>query len=204
MIRAVQLYTFLEYCNNSPLEKEILECGVGVWNSSVEPLLVRFYAHGYEIHGVEISDERAAAAREYCEAHQVDADIRTGNMRRLPFEDASMSFVFSYNTIFHMTKAEVAIAMGEIERVLKPRGLCFVNFLSVDSDTYGKGEEIGKGEFVEHGGGAEALHVYYEDAEADASFGGFEVLHKEKRVMEWLAGAVRRVRAYIDYIARKA
>jgi hypothetical protein len=32
---------------------------------------------------------------------------------------------------------------------------------------------------------------------------GAEVLHKEKRVWEWLAGKERRVRAYIDYIARK-
>jgi hypothetical protein len=93
--------------------------------------------------------------------------------------------------------------MGEIERVLKPAGLCFVNFLSVESDSFGKGKAIGKGEFLEREGDEEFLHVYYEDREAEEYFGGFEVLHKEKRVWEWLRGGKRRVRAYIDYIAKK-
>ena len=203
MIRAVQLYTFLEHCNNSPLNKEILECGAGVWDPSVEPLLVRFNKHGYKVHGIEISDERVAAACEYCKAHQVDAEIHEGDMRHLPFDNASMSFVFSYNTIFHMTKIDVSIAMGEVERILKPGGMCYLNFLSVESDTYGKGKEIGRGEFLEREGDSEALHVYYEDSEAEVYFGGFEVLHKEKRVREWLAGNERRARAYIDYIVRK-
>ena len=48
MIRAVQLYTFMEYCNNSPLEKEILECGAGI-SPSLEPLLVRFFEAGYRL-----------------------------------------------------------------------------------------------------------------------------------------------------------
>lgn len=203
MIRAVQLYAFLEYCNNSPLEKEILECGAGVWDPSIEPLLVRFYEQGYRIYGIEISDERREAAVAYCKTHHVDADIRAGDMRQLPFENESMSFVFSYNTIFHMPKADVEIAMQEIERVLKPVGLCFVNFLSIESDSYGHGEEIGSGEFVTREGEIEALHVYYADHEADKYFSGFEVLHKEKRIREWLAAQERRVRAYIDYIARK-
>ena len=203
MIRAVQLYTFLEHCKNSPLNKDILECGAGVWDPSLEPLFVRFSKHGFKVHGIEISDERAAAAREYCKAHQVDAEIHQGDMRDLPFDNESMSFVFSYNTIFHMTKTDVSIAMGEIERILKPRGLCFVNFLSVDSDTYGKGKEIGSGEFLEREEDSGSLHVYYEDNEADVYFGGFEVLFKEKRVRARLEGNQRYTRAYIDYIVRK-
>jgi ubiquinone/menaquinone biosynthesis C-methylase UbiE len=203
VIRAVQLYTFLEFCNNSSLNKEILECGAGVWDSSVEPLLVRFSKYGYQLHGIEISKERAAAASEYCENHGVEAAIREGDMRQLPFDNESMSFVFSYNAIFHMPKADIAVAVGEIERVLKPGGLCFVNFLSVESDTYGTGEEIASGEFLEREGGEDALHAYFEDDEADAYFGGFELLHKEKRVTERLVGTEWRVRGYIDYIARK-
>jgi ubiquinone/menaquinone biosynthesis C-methylase UbiE len=203
MIRAVQLFAFLGYCNDSVLEKKILECGAGVWDSSVEPLLVRFYKHGYVIHGIEISKERAAASRDYCEANDVKVDICQGDMRQLPFENKEMSFAFSYNTIFHMTKADVAIAMGEIERVLKPGGLCFVNFLSVESDSFGRGEEIGEGEFLEQEGGGKALHAYYKINEADRYFDRFDVVHKENRVTEWLIGKDKVVRGYIDYIARK-
>jgi ubiquinone/menaquinone biosynthesis C-methylase UbiE len=202
MIRAVELYTFLDYCNNTLLEKEVLECGAGI-SPSLEPLLVRFFDYGYETHGIEISDERLKNALEYCEENELDLDIRKGDMRQIPFGDESMSFVFSYNTIFHMRKDDIGFAMDEINRILKPEGLCFVNFLSVDSQTFGVGEEVGKGEYVDKRNGEDVLHAYFEDDEPDPYFVGFEVLHKEKRVRELLTDGKKNIRAYIDYIAMK-
>ena len=35
---------------------------------------------GFVTHGIEISEERIAAARNYCQAHGVEADIRQGDM----------------------------------------------------------------------------------------------------------------------------
>ena len=202
MIRAVPLYTFLEHCNSSPLEKEVLECGAGVW-SSYEPLLVRFYAHGYKTHGIEISDERLAVAQRYGAENGMALDISKGDMREIPFEDESMSFIFSYNTIFHMTKADIAIAMREIERVLKPGGLCFVNFMSVDDGSCGEGQQLGKGEFVQDEAGGKTVHTYYADDEPDVYFSNFDMLHKEKRILErWIEGE-KYSQAYIDYIAQK-
>ena len=202
MIRAVELYTFLDYCNNTLLEKEVLECGAGV-SPSLEPLLVRFFDYGYETHGIEISDERLKNALEYCEENELDLDIRKGDMRQIPFGDESMSFVFSYNTIFHMRKDDIGIAMDEIKRILKPEGLCFVNFLSVDSQSFGIGEKVGKGEFVDKRNGEDVLHAYFEDNEPDPYFAGLKVLHKEKRVRELLIDGKKNIRAYIDYIAMK-
>ena len=202
MIRAVELYTFLNYCNNSPLEKEVLECGAGI-SPSLEPLLVLFFDYGYDTHGIEISEERLLNAEEYCEENELDLDIRKGDMRQIPFADESMSFVFSYNTIFHMTKEDIGTAMEEIERVLKPEGLCFVNFLSVDSKTKETGKQLGKGESLEHENEKETEHSYFEDDEPDVYFSGFEVLHKEKRIREWLMDEEKHIRAYIDYIAKK-
>ena len=202
MIRAVELYTFLDYCNNSSLEKEVLECGAGV-STDLEPLLVRFFDYGYETHGIEISEERLLAAQDYCIENELDLDIREGDMRKIHFEDESMSFVFSYNTIFHMTKQDIGTSMAEMQRVLKPGGLCFVNFLSVDSQTYDQGEKIGEGEFREQFDGMEFMHSYFEDEEPDLFFAGFDVLHKEKRIRDQLIEGNRHVRAYIDYIAKK-
>ncbi len=202
MIRAVELYTFLNYCNNTLLEKDVLECGAGI-SPSLEPLLVRFFDYGYETHGIEISDERLMNALEYCEENELDLDIRKGDMRQIPFEDESMSFVFAYNTIFHMPKDDIGIAMDEIKRVLRSGGVCFVNFLSVDSQTFGIGEEVGRGEYLEKHNDEDALHSYFEDDEPDPYFIGFEVLHKEKRIRDWLLDGKRNIRAYIDYIAMK-
>ena len=161
MIRAVQLFTFLEYCNDSGLKKEILECGAGVWEG-LEPLLVRFHKRGYLTHGIEISEQRLSAAIKYCQEHNMDIDLRKGDMRQLPFGDGTMSFVFSYNAIFHMNKADIATALGEIKRVLKPEGLCFVNFLSTDDRGYGSGKQRGPGEFLQIEAREETLHSYFQ------------------------------------------
>jgi len=202
MISAVELYTFLNYCNNSPLDKGILECGAGI-DSSQEPLLVRFFDYGYETHGIEISEERLFNAREYCKENELDLNIRKGDMRQIPFDDEAMSFVFTYNKFFHMTKDDIGLVMGEIKRVLKPEGLCFVNFLSVDSLTFGVGEEIEKGEYVVKQDDEDLLQSYFEDDEPDPYFADFKVLHKEKRIREWLERGERKSQAYIDYIAMK-
>jgi ubiquinone/menaquinone biosynthesis C-methylase UbiE len=99
MFRAVQLYTFLEYCESSSLEKEVLDCGAGVGYFH-EPPLMRFFEFDYKTYGIDISSERVEIARKFCEEHQIDLNIRQGDMRELPLEDESMSFVFSYNTIY--------------------------------------------------------------------------------------------------------
>ena len=202
MIRAVQLYTFLQYCNDSPLPKEILECGAGI-HSSLEPLLLRFHGHGYVTHGIEISAERLAAAVKFFRESGIDVDLRLADMRAIPYGDASMSFCFSYNSIFHMSKEDVASSMREILRVLRPGGLCFVNFLSVDSSAYGQGTELGPGEFLGREAGRETIHSYFKDSEPDAYLDDFSLLYKEKRVRERMAGDEMFARSYIDIIAQK-
>ena len=169
----------------------------------MEPLLVRFFDYGYDTHGIEISEERLLATQDYCTENELDLDIRKGDMRQIPFADESMSFIFSYNTIFHMTKQDIGNAMAEIHRVLKPQGLCFVNFLSVDSQRFGQGVEIGDGEFQEEQEGMEFMHSYFKDDEPDPYFVDFAVLHKEKRIRDQLISGERNIRAYIDYIAMK-
>ena len=78
-----------------------------------------------------------------------------------------------------------------------------MNFLSVDCDSFGKGEEVGKGEFLELVCSGETIHTYHEDSEPDEYFGGFGMLHKEKRIRELWINGERHTRVYIDYIAKK-
>ncbi|MEW5871842.1 MAG: class I SAM-dependent methyltransferase [Chloroflexota bacterium] len=202
-MRAPQLFTFLEHCEDSSLEKEILECGAGIW-PSLEPLFVRFQERGYVVHGIDISPERLAAAQQYCTDNHLDVDLRQGDMRQLPFDDRSISFVYAYNTIFHMRKSDVAVAMQEIERVLKPGGLCFVNFLSHADCGFGTGERVGDGEYAQIEAGEAVIHSYYDAQEAELYFAAFDLLHKENRLLErWFEDGERLVQGYIDYIGRK-
>ena len=202
MLRAPQLYMFLMHCEATPLPKEILECGAGV-REGYTPLFTRFAQRGYKVRGIELSEARLQHAKDYCEAHGIDADLRAADMRELPFEDASIPFLYSYNAIFHMTKADIAASMKEIQRVLMPNGHCFVNFASVDDEYCGVGRELGPGEFEQTEGGETVIHSYYEANEAAALFDGMIIDHMERRVVTRRFSDGPFTAGFIDFVARQ-
>ena len=201
MLRAPQLNTFLEYCEAAPVKKEVLECGAGC-RSDLVPLFARFAARGYAVRGIEVSKPRLDHARAYCDDHGIDADLRIGDMRNLPYADGSIPFVFAYNTIFHMPKGDIARSMMEIRRVLPSGGYCFVNFASVDDHRYGDGEEVEPGVFRQRAGDDDSTHSFYDVDEADALHEGLVIEHRERRVLTHRFRGRPITLGYIDYIAR--
>ncbi|UCE65813.1 MAG: class I SAM-dependent methyltransferase [Candidatus Zixiibacteriota bacterium] len=178
------------------MEKSILDCGAGGTN----PPLSLFYQHGFAIFGIEIQENALAEARLFCRENKMPLNIIRGDMRMIPFADETFGFAYSYNAIFFMTKPDIKTVIGEMERVLKPHGLCFVNFKSVDDPD--------DRAFCETGFARRLLNSErfskFEDEEADSYFGDFEILRKEKRLIDKkLENRDRLKQAFIDYIARK-
>lgn len=192
---ATPLYEFLRQCNASPLEKKILDCGAG----GEQPPLSLFYQYGYRTCGVEIAEEALAKAQQFCMDKGMLLNIFRGDMRDIPFASEEFSFVYSFNAIFFMTKPDIAKAMGEIERVLKPEGLCYVNFKSIDDPDHRP--------FCETAPLIRLLRserfAMHEDDEADAYFGNFDILRKEKRSIDKAHGKERLRQVVIEYIAKK-
>jgi ubiquinone/menaquinone biosynthesis C-methylase UbiE len=197
-----QLTTFLLYCNGTELEKKILDCGAG----GRRPPLAIFKDQGYETMGLEISDQSLERTREFESEFGYDLHIQKGDLREIPLKDESMSFVYSYNTIFHLPKAEIKAALHEFNRVIKPGGLCFINLLTTEDHGYGEGEEIRPGEFQQEEMGEQVLHCYHKKDEAEAYFAeaGFDVVYKEirKRIGPSRAGG-KITLGYVDYIVEK-
>jgi len=88
---------------------------------------------------------------------------------------------------FFMTKPDIAQAMGEIERVLEPEGLCYVNSQSVDDpddrlfcETSPPSRLLKSERFAKH-----------KDDEADAYFEHFGVLRKAKTLIDKAHGGRR-------------
>jgi ubiquinone/menaquinone biosynthesis C-methylase UbiE len=190
VIWATPLYKFLRYCNDSSLDKTVLDCGAG----GDDPPLQLFYEYGYKTFGVEVSEDPFRQAKKFCKEHSMELNILKGDMRSLSFKSRSFSFAYSFNAIFFLTKKDIAISMKEIERVLKPNGLCFVNFISVDEPDKGPFCKpfLGNLRFSKH-----------EDDEPDRYFDNFDIIHKEKRIIEKRVHGKRSVQAYLDYIAKK-
>jgi ubiquinone/menaquinone biosynthesis C-methylase UbiE len=193
---ATPLYEFLRQCNASPLEKCVLDCGAG----GATPPLSLFYGHGYRTFGIDITEDAWREAQRFCAENSMPLNILGADMRSIPFPDESFSFVYSFNAIDFMTKPDIGLAMREITRVLKPQGLCYVNFLSVDDAESWE-------PFCETGPAVDLLKSegfsHFEDDEADVFFETYEILRKEKRLVEkpWHGRIMKQ--ADIGYIAKK-
>ena len=196
VIWATPLYEFLRLCNASSLAKEVLDCGAGGSN----PPLSLFYQYGYKTYGIEIAEEALTEAQRFCEENDMALNIICGDMRNIPFPSERFSFVYSYNAIDFMTKPDIAVSMREITRVLKSDGLCYVNFLSVDDAESWE-------PFCETATAKDLLKskgfAHFEDDEADVYYEAFEIVRKEKRLVEKLWEGRRLKQADVEYLARK-
>ncbi|MBU3192273.1 methyltransferase domain-containing protein [Clostridium bowmanii] len=199
IFRQTQLYKFLNYCNEINLEKSVLDCGAG---GNCPPLAL-FLECGYKTYGIEISNSQIERAKNFSKEHNVELNISKGDIRKLTFEDESISYIYSYNTIFHMKKEDIAKAVAEIKRVLKPGGICFINFLSVNDCDYGHGEQVGEGEFLQSEGDEKVIHTYYNIQEAETHFKDMKILFKENRILERIYEGEKIKQGYIDYIVQK-
>lgn len=198
-ISAFPLYNFLKYCNNNSNEKVILDCGAGGSN----PPLSLFYEFGYKTYGVEISEEQLKRADIFCNEHKIDLNIIHGDMKNLPFDNEFFSFLFSYNTSVHMRKDDFLLALDEFYRVLKYGGLCYVNFLSEECDSFGKGKQIGEGQFIQTDNNEVTLYCHYTDNQVEKYFSKFEIIYKEKRIIQRKIENEKYTSAYYDYILLK-
>jgi len=188
------VYTFLEFIDrdqrrkDAPLEKKVLDCGAG----GAKPPLGLFYNHGYEVHGIDISDDQIIKAKEFGAKHRMELHICKGDMRNIPFEDEFFSFVFEYYSICHLTKEDIQTAIKEMTRVLKKDGLLFLGFMSDESWPI-FGEEKKSGEFwLSERDDDIVVHSVFTDDETDEYLAGFNIVWKEKRI-SWIGESYRDV-----------
>ncbi|MGD9002247.1 MAG: class I SAM-dependent methyltransferase [Anaerolineae bacterium] len=183
---AIPVYGFLSLITanrgegTAPTGRRILDCGAG---GPVPPLAL-FHQHGFEGWGIDTSQEQLDRASQFCQEHDIDLHLRKGDMRRIPFEDESFDYVYEHYSMCHLSKLDTALAVGEMDRVLKRGGLCFLGVIS--ADTWPKslfGKETAPGEYQGEEGGEDAVvHSMFTDQEADELVSGWEVVSKKKHL----------------------
>jgi ubiquinone/menaquinone biosynthesis C-methylase UbiE len=174
------LYDFLNLIQSSTLEKKILDCGAG----GPHPPLSLFSKFGFEAYGIDISSEQIRKAERYGKEMGIVLHLREGDMRDLPFGDKSFSFVYTQNSLCHLTKEEATKSIHEMGRVLRPEGYLMVDFMSTDCSFYDDdtlGEQINPGEFqyIDEDG-ERILHTFYTEEETEPLLHELEIIKKVK------------------------
>ena len=196
--RDYSILSFLQECNKSLLQKKILDCGAG----GLTPPLAIFFKEGYETHGIEILESRINQSVKYAKEHNMNLNIRKGDIRELPYDNETFSFVFSHHTVNHLVKTDIKKAINEMIRVLKPEGLLYINFPSVDCASFNPDFDTSNGELIQLDNGQEVIHCFFQDNEADYYFNNLTIISKNKWQLlinkDWFDNI-----AMIDYIAQK-
>jgi len=193
------LYKFLNFALNNNVEKSILDCGAG---GPLPPITI-FKRYGFSCFGIEISDKKLTESQRYSKDNNIELGIIKGDMRNIPFKENAFGFVYSYNSIMHLSKLDAKRAILEFKRVLKPGGYVFVNFLSMEDCSYGKGDKVGDDEFKQIEHGDEVIHTFYKDDEPDKYFENMDVFFKEKRKIFLKNNGNLHIQSYLEYIAKK-
>lgn len=203
IIWPLSIYRFLKLIDQIELEKNVLDCGAG----GPRPPLALFHDYGYETYGIDISESAITASKKFARERGMELNIIKGDMCEIPFSDASFSFLFSQNSLCHLTKKDTMTAIREMVRVLKPGGYMLVDFMSTESSYYGSaslGAEVGVGEYQYiDDDGNKVLHCFHNDDEPNKYFTKMKVAHKVKTISENLNGPALNVDVRLEYYATK-
>lgn len=199
IFKQTSLYKFLMYCNDTNMYKVVLDCGAG----GECPPLALFNEYGYLTTGIEMDLGQIEKANNYAKKNGKQLKIEQGDMRKLNFDNEYFSFVYSYNSVFHMSKEDVFKSVNEMKRVLKPNGLLFVNFLTVRDFRCGTGVDLGQNQYEQFDDNIPVIHSYFEESEADKYFEDMKILYKESRVLERFFEGERIRQGFVDYIVEK-
>lgn len=201
IIRQIPLYRFLKYCNETSMERTVIDCGAG---GNCPPLSL-FADYGYKTIGIEFNEKQIKEAEKFAYNKGQNLNIIKGDMRNLIFDDNMFSFLYSYNSVFHMSKADIQKSINEFYRVLKPGGLMFVNFLTTSDFRCGDGESLGHNQYNQIEEGTSIIHSYFDENEPDKYFeiNEMDIVYKEIRVLERIYEGKKIKQGYVDYIAKK-
>lgn len=182
---ATAVYRFLSILHasldagDSLTGKKILDCGAG---GPVPPLAV-FAEQGLDAYGIDISHVQVSKAQEFAAQSNLSIQLQTGDMRQMPFDDDTFDYVYEHYSMCHLTKADTAIAIEEMKRVLKPGGIAFLGVVSQDCwplSSYGEERSPGERWMIE--GGEETCHALFTDQESDQLLAAWDIAFKEKAI----------------------
>jgi len=96
-------------------DDRVLEVGCGMGT-----MAMNWSRAGVRMTAVDLNEVAAAQTRRRMELAGLEADVRQADARRLPFDDGTFSYAYSWGVLHHSPDVEASVT--ELMRVLKPGG----------------------------------------------------------------------------------
>ena len=121
-IRAIQKDENMRWkLKYAPSHGRFLEAGCGVGQ-----YVLYFNKIGFDIKGIDISKETVGKSIEEATELGFDSDLfEVGDVRKLPYENNSLSYYLSMGVVEHFREGPMT-ALTEAYRVLKPGGIAYI------------------------------------------------------------------------------
>jgi ubiquinone/menaquinone biosynthesis C-methylase UbiE len=194
-----EIYDLLYFCDKYNVGKEVLDCGAG----GNYPKLAYFAQKGYDLYGIDSSEEALENAKRFAQKNNIEINFKKADIRDIPYQDESFDVVFSYNTIFHMRKVEIKKAVNEIIRVLKTKGMGYINFIDIEDDIHRTDKEESPGEFISSGEGYHTIHTLLTSDECEEMLVDVKILEKQRKFISCLDTDYPKNYTYLDYFFQK-
>lgn len=156
-----------------------LGCGIGRH-------VLHMARRGLKPTGLDSSPAAIEQVRQAAEAEDLACELTVADFESLPFEDDEFDYVLAFNVVYHGTEASIARVLGEIRRVLRPRGIYQSTMLSKRNAEYGLGVETSPNSFRRPEADDDKVHdhLYADERDLLRLHEGFALLSAEDREHE--------------------
>lgn len=157
---------------------KVLIPGIGYGRNAVP-----FLEKGMRVTGIEISETAVKIAKEEM---GIDAVIHHGSVTDMPFDSEVYDGVFCYAVIHLLAEEERKKLIADCNKQLASGGVMIFVAVSTKAPSYGKGVEIGRNRYEQHGG----VQIYFYDEESIkeefAGYGLKEIREVSENGMQFL------------------
>ena len=119
-IPSIESYYLLNRWENLGF-KSFLDLGCGLGRHTV-----LFASNGFDTYGFDISSDGLNKTKEWLDSLGLKANLVEGDMLSLPYTDELFDSILCRNVISHQDTCGVKKIIGELKRVLKPGGECYL------------------------------------------------------------------------------
>ena len=148
-------------------------CGIGAYTLALA-------SHGFCVKAFDLSESAVRIAREGLARFGYDVEFRVADILHTGYEHDAFDGAFAHSVLDHMTRADAALALNELCRIVRPDGLILLSFDAPDEDDETQPHtHLSDGSILYTGGSRSGmiLHAYDREGIRDL-VRGFTIVHE--------------------------